>query len=166
MSVSGTTSVYPRRQGISQTKKVNLRQLFDLSLIGRRDRVALEWQGAEYTFGEIDTRSSRMARALRDRGIAQGDRVCVYLSNRIELIDLFLACMKLGAIFVPINILYRDREMAHILSDAEPKLLVTEKELPELLASGPLLAGDGERALSDGRASLTSANSQGADNRE
>jgi malonyl-CoA/methylmalonyl-CoA synthetase len=112
---------------------VNLRQLFDLSLVGRRDRVALEWAGAEHTFGEIDQRSNRMASALAARGIAQGDRVCVYLSNRIELIDLFLACVKLGAIFVPINILYRDREMAHILSDAEPKLLVTERELPGLL---------------------------------
>jgi malonyl-CoA/methylmalonyl-CoA synthetase len=112
---------------------VNLRQLFDLSLVGRRDRVALEWNGAEYTFGDVDERSNRMAHALAARGIAQGDRVCVYLANRIEIIDLFLACVKLGAIFVPINILYRDREMSHILSDAEPKLLVTERELPGLL---------------------------------
>jgi malonyl-CoA/methylmalonyl-CoA synthetase len=113
---------------------VNLRQLFDLSLQGRRDRVALEWHGAEYTFGEIDARSNRMAAALVQRGIAQGDRVCVYLPNRIEMIDVFLACVKLGAIVVPINILYRDREMAHILKDAEPKLLITETELSELLA--------------------------------
>jgi malonyl-CoA/methylmalonyl-CoA synthetase len=132
---------------------VNLRQLFDLSLTGRRGRVALEWQGAEYTFGEIDARSNRMARALVDRGIKQGDRVCVYLSNRIELIDLFLACVKLGAIFVPINILYRDREMSHILSDAEPKLFITEKELPELLTGDaqmtnfPALDGDTPAAL-------------------
>ena len=138
---------------IRQTRRVNLRQLFDLSLVGRRDRIALEWSGAEYTFGDIDQRSNRMAGALAKRGIAQGDRVCVYLSNRIELIDLFLACVKFAVIFVPINILYRDREMSHILSDAEPKLLVTERELPELLASGsatahfPDLDGDAPAAL-------------------
>lgn len=132
---------------------MNLRQLFDLSLVGRRERVALEWDGAEYTFGDVDERSNRMAHALAERGIAQGDRVCVYLSNCIEIIDLFLACAKLGAIFVPINILYRDREMSHILGDAEPKLLVTERELPELLASGsattqlPDLDGDAPAAL-------------------
>src|SRR5271155_4938941 len=73
-----------------------------------------------------------MARALADRGVAQGDRVCVYLSNRIEMIDVFLACVKLGLIFVPINILYRDREMSHILGDAEPKRLITESDLPTL----------------------------------
>ena len=48
----------------------------------------------------------------------------VYLANRIELIDIYLACVKLGVIFVPINILYREREMSHILSDAEPKRLI------------------------------------------
>ena len=48
------------------------------------------------------------------------------------MIDLFLACVKLGVIFVPMNILYREREISHILSDAEPKLFVTERELPDL----------------------------------
>ncbi len=94
-----------------------------------------------------------MAYALAARGVTQGDRVCVYLANRIEMIDLFLACVKLGAIFVPINILYRDREMSHILSDADPKILVTENELPALLNTNaspvrfPDLDGDAPAAL-------------------
>jgi malonyl-CoA/methylmalonyl-CoA synthetase len=108
---------------------MNLLHLFDLSLIGRRDQPALEFDDLTYTFGEIDTRSSRMATALRQRGIEPGDRVCAYLGNGVEIIDLYLACLKLGAIFVPINILYRDREIAHIVSDAEPKCVVTRGEL-------------------------------------
>ena len=95
--------------------------------------MALEWAGAEYTFGEIDARSNRMAHALKARGLAGGDRLCVYLPNCLEFIDLYLACVKLGVIFVPINILYREREMSHILGDAEPKLLVTDAELPALI---------------------------------
>ena len=71
---------------------------------------------------DIDARSNRIANALRAGGVQQGDRVAVYSSqNRIELIDIYLACVKLGVIFVPINILYREREMSHILSDAEPE---------------------------------------------
>jgi malonyl-CoA/methylmalonyl-CoA synthetase len=79
--------------------------------------------------------------------------LCVYLANRIEMIDLYLAAIKLGVIFVPINILYRDREISHILSDAEPKLYVTERELPELMAETrpaqglPHLDGDTPAAL-------------------
>ena len=108
---------------------MNLLDLFDLSLIGRRDEPALEFEGHTFTFGEIDSRSSRMAQALRERGIGAGDRLCVYLANCVEMIDLYLACLKLGAIFVPINILYRDREIAHIVSDAEPKAVVTRGAL-------------------------------------
>ena len=113
---------------------MNLLHLFDLSLVERRDEVALEWQGAAVTFGEIERRSNRVAHALRARGLAKGDRLCVYLGNRIELIDIYLACVKLGVIFVPINILYRDREIAHITGDAEPRLVITEAELPQLVS--------------------------------
>jgi malonyl-CoA/methylmalonyl-CoA synthetase len=105
---------------------VNLTNLFDLSLIGRRDSVALEFEGASYTFGEIDTRSNRLAQLLARRGLKQGDRLCVYLGNCVEMIDLYLACVKLGVIFVPINILYRDREIAHIVKDAEPSMVVMD----------------------------------------
>jgi malonyl-CoA/methylmalonyl-CoA synthetase len=113
---------------------LNLRHLFDLSLVNRRDEVALEWAGAEYTFGDIDARSNRVANVLKAGGLHQGDRVAVYLANRIELIDIYLACIKLGLIFVPINILYREREMSHILSDAEPKRLISVSDLSALAA--------------------------------
>jgi malonyl-CoA/methylmalonyl-CoA synthetase len=113
---------------------MNLRNWFDLTFVHRPAQEALEWEGSTYTFGDIDARSNRMARALAQRGLAKGDRLCVYLANRIEIIDLYLACVKSGVIFVPINILYRTREMSHILNDADPKLLVTEKELPALCA--------------------------------
>ena len=111
---------------------MNLLHLFDLSLIARRDEIALEWSGAEFTFGDIERRSNRVAHALRARGLGKGDRLCVYLGNRIELIDIYLACVKLGVIFVPINILYRDREIAHITNDAEPRWMITEAELSQL----------------------------------
>jgi malonyl-CoA/methylmalonyl-CoA synthetase len=113
---------------------MNLRNWFDLTFSAKARQEGLEWAGSIYTFGEIDARSNRMARALTSRGLVKGDRLCVYLANSIEMIDLYLASIKLGVIFVPINILYRDREMSHILSDAEPKLLVTAAEIPALLA--------------------------------
>ena len=105
---------------------MTLLHLFDLSLIGRQDKIALEFEGLEFTFGQLDTRSNRVAHYLRARGFVTGDRLCVYLANCVEMIDLYLACVKLGVIFVPINILYRDREMAHILGDAEPRELIDD----------------------------------------
>jgi len=110
---------------------VNLLHLFDLSLVGRAGRPALEWAGETYTFADVERRSNRVARALQARGFAKGDRLCVHLANRIELVDLYLACVKLGVIFVPVNILYRERELAHITGDAEPREFITDNNLPE-----------------------------------
>lgn len=108
---------------------MQLLHLFDLSLKLRAGDVALEWGGAEYTFGDLEQRSNRMAGVLRGRGFRKGDRLCVQLANRIELIDLYLACVKLGVLFVPVNVLYREREVAHIVGDAEPRAVITEENL-------------------------------------
>jgi len=129
---------------------VNLTQLFDLSFIGRRDSAALEFQGATYTFGEIDTRSNRLAQLLLARGLKTGDRLCVYLANCIEMIDLYLACVKLGVIFVPINILYRDREIAHIVNDAEPVTVIAAPDLDDLAREAATLPDERPKVTLDG----------------
>jgi len=120
---------------------VNLLHLFDHSLIARADAPALEWQGRTWTFGELEARSNRVAHALVARGYTKGDRLGVYLPNCIELIDLFLACVKLGVIFVPINILYREREIAHIVNDAEPREVISGDVPYGVYDSRPRLSG-------------------------
>jgi malonyl-CoA/methylmalonyl-CoA synthetase len=118
---------------------MQLGDLFDLSLVGRRDQVALEYDAPDailtLTFGEIDARANRMAHALATRGVTRGDRICVHLANRVDFIDLFLACIRMGVIFVPVNVLYREREVSHILADAEPRFSITSREHLELFGS-------------------------------
>jgi malonyl-CoA/methylmalonyl-CoA synthetase len=109
---------------------MTLLHLFDLSLKGRSEATALEWEGEASTFGEIEARSNRLAQALASHGLRAGDRLGMYLANSPAVIDLYLACVKLGVIFVPINILYREREIAHIVGDAEPVAVVAAGELP------------------------------------
>ena len=119
---------------------MQLADLFDSSLIGQRDQPALDvdisGRGVgTFTFGELDARADRLARVLAARGLSAGDRLAVYLANRLEFVDVVLACVKLGAVLVPINILYREREIGHILRDAEPRGVVAAAE------SLPLFAG-------------------------
>jgi len=109
---------------------MNLLNLFDISLTGRKDKIALQFGDLNLTFGQIDQRSNQTANLLLAKGLATGDRLCVYLENCVEIIDLFLACAKTGIIFVPINILYKEREMGHILQDADPKFLIANGEVP------------------------------------
>jgi malonyl-CoA/methylmalonyl-CoA synthetase len=108
---------------------MNLNHLFDRSFRGRPNQVALEFEDLTFTFAQIDDRANRMAALLNSRGLTRGDRLCVYLSNCVEFIDLYLGCVRLGVIFVPINILYREREIQHILSDAEPKAVVARESV-------------------------------------
>ena len=108
---------------------MSIPSLASVSLRDRATTVALdcEYRGTDrqFTFGEIDARSDRLASVLVGRGLAVGDRLAFYLANRLEIIDLWLACAKLGIIVVPINVLYRDREIRHILDDAAPTAVVT-----------------------------------------
>lgn len=144
---------------------MNLLHLLDQSLAGRRDRPALEWQGRTYTFGEIEARSNRTAHALASRGFVKGDRLCVYLPNGIEIIDLFLACVKLGVIFVPANILYRDREITHIRADAEPREFITAENVGVFVSERsdrPVVRLDGDDPAAIIYTSGTTGTSKGA----
>ena len=118
-----------------------LLELFRASLEDRADEPGLDLGPAgepvrTLTFGEIEARSTRMASVLSARGLRAGDRLVVQLANRLELIDLFLACLKVGVIFVPVNVLYREREVGRIVGDAEPVAVVTTPELAGLVPPG------------------------------
>ena len=113
---------------------MNLIELLCPSFRGKADKPAICFNGQAWTFGRIDADSTRVAAALRDRfALAKGDRAAMYLSNCIELLLYYLACLKLGAIVVPMNPLYRDRELSHLLVDCEPKVILTDHQGYELL---------------------------------
>jgi len=123
---------------------MQLADLFAASLVGQRDVVGLELDGRDgetvsLTFGDLDARSNRLARLLERRSLAMGDRLCVYLPNRLELIDLILATARIGLILVPINILYREREIAHIVADAQPRAVVAARSTFGLFGSAATL---------------------------
>jgi len=136
---------------------VTLPDLFDLSLAGQPDRPALDWHNETYTFAGVAARAARMAATLQAKGLQPRDRLCVYLPNCLEFIDLFLAAARLGIIFVPVNILYRDREIRHILDDAEPAAIVTTPEFaPHVPAGVPIwLSSDLAAAAQSAEASGT-----------
>ncbi|MSU23888.1 MAG: long-chain fatty acid--CoA ligase [Opitutus sp.] len=120
---------------------MSLLPLFDVSLITRAAQPALECEGGagaftSYTFGDLEARSNQLAHLLRARGLKPGDRLAFFLQNRIEVIDLWLAGVKLGLIVVPVNVLYRERELTHLLRDAAPMAVVTSRDLAGLIPAG------------------------------
>lgn len=109
---------------------MSLLDLLDQSLLGAPSRMALEADAPDgtthhYTFGDLESRSNRWVQVLVARGLQRGDRLAFLLTNRVEILDLWIASLKLGVIVVPINVLYQQREIAHIVTDADPKAVVT-----------------------------------------
>ncbi len=120
---------------------MSLLSLYDVHLRGRRDAPALEFEDASgtvraFTFGDLDAQSDRLALELAARGLAPGDRIALLLPNSPAVITLWLATLKLGAILVPINVLYTAREIAHIVRDAAPTAVITTNERTADVAEG------------------------------
>src|SRR3712207_5854558 len=81
------------------------------------------------TFGELSDDSNRLANALRSRGVGEGDRVGIALPQRPETAVAHIAVYKLGAIAVPLSTRFGPEAMAVRLDDAEPAVVIADREL-------------------------------------
>ncbi len=98
--------------------------------------------GETWTFGEAAERAARRAGTLRVAGIAPGDRVVAMLPNGPLLVELLLACAWSGTILVPVNTASRGPQLAHVIGDSEPALVVAgDTYLDDLVSSGALSRG-------------------------
>ena len=88
-----------------------------------------------YTYIQWNEQVNRLAAVLQAEGVRKGDRVSTYLYNNEELATAFFACAKIGAIFNPINFRLMPEELAFILSDASPKVVIFEQELESTVAA-------------------------------
>jgi len=93
------------------------------------DQIALRFLGQSTTWGELDERVGALADALHRRGVGFGDRVLILMLNRPEYVESFLAINKLGAIAVPVNFRLTPPEIAYLVTDCQPKAVITESVL-------------------------------------
>ncbi len=85
-------------------------------------------EGRTLSYGDMLALSGRMANALVAAGVKPGDRVAVQVEKSPEAIVLYLACLRAGAVYLPLNTAYTLSELEYFLSDSEPKLFVTSPE--------------------------------------
>jgi acyl-CoA synthetase (AMP-forming)/AMP-acid ligase II len=96
------------------------------------DREALVCGPHRLTYEQVERRTNRLARALAAVGVGTGDRVALLLPNGIAWPETCLAALKLGALVVPISTRLTAGEIAFIVADASPALLVYDAELREV----------------------------------
>ena len=97
--------------------------------------VAFRFEGLERTFAELDERVTRLARALAARGVGRGDRVAVLMTNRLEVVESYLAGCRLGAMVVPVNFRLVADEVVYIARDSGSKVLLVDTCDRELVVS-------------------------------
>ena len=115
----------------------------------RPDKVAVVYEGEPRTFGQLYEDACRIAAALGERGIGQGDNVGIYLRNRGSYIAIYYALSMAGAVAVPLNYMLRSEQLGTMLVKTECKFLFTEmsqhdeiQALDDVAAAVPLCFAD------------------------
>lgn len=93
-----------------------------------------------YRYVDIAGRSGQVAAYLKSMGAVPGDRVTVQVEKSVECLCLYLACLRGGFVFHPLNLAYTKSELDYFLGNAEPKIVVCdpgmETSIKEILAEG------------------------------
>jgi len=110
---------------------MTLLDYFDASLAERPDALAVN----DVTYRGLAAGALRVAAHLRERGLGRGDRIALYSENRLAFVYAYLAALRIGAIVVPINVLYRAAELEHVLADADARLVMTSAATREHVAA-------------------------------
>ena len=107
--------------------------LFDaIRAAARPDAVFIETtDGRTWTYGDMLAQSGRFASALDTLGVRPGDRVAVQVEKSPEALMLYLACVRAGAIYLPLNTAYTLAELDYFIGDAEPRLVVCTPKMKD-----------------------------------
>ena len=85
-------------------------------------------KGLNVTYRELDSETAKLANGLKELGLSEGDRVTVQVDKCIEMVYLYLACVRSNIIFHPLNPAYKEKELSYFLDDAKPSLFISNEE--------------------------------------
>lgn len=103
-------------------------------LTPQREALLALANGRRYTYAELNARANRAANFLRDRlGVQKGDRVSILAHNSVVYVDLLYGLMKIGAVFAPLNWRLAPAELAYIVNDLQPSVLLVGPEFEQTL---------------------------------
>jgi malonyl-CoA/methylmalonyl-CoA synthetase len=123
----------------------------------RKDAVLIRADGSEVTGAELFALSGQIANVLVQSGVEPGHRVAMQTEKSVEALALYLACLRAGALFLPLNTAYKTAELDYFLTDAAPTVVVcdpaSEDELSALTTPNGItllsLDATGEGSLKD-----------------
>ena len=91
--------------------------------------------GGVITYRMLDARSAQIAHALVTAGCARGDRIAVQVEKSPAAVCLYLACLRAGLVYLPLNTGYQQRELSFFLTDAKPTVVICAPETMEAMSA-------------------------------
>ncbi|MBT4268901.1 MAG: AMP-binding protein [Deltaproteobacteria bacterium] len=114
---------------------MNVGSLFTHHAQYRRDHLAVVFEGQRLTYCEYNQQINRTANALLDLGIQKGDKVATLLPNCLELLEVFWAVAKIGAIVVPMSTLLLESALVSLLNDSDTVAVIVDKSFTDIIKS-------------------------------
>jgi fatty-acyl-CoA synthase len=111
------------------------------------ETIALIQGDRKVSYRELDQRSAALASAFAERSVGHGDRVAYLGPNDIATLETLFATASLGAVFVPLNTRLAAPEIAYMLDDCDPKVLIVAPELEEIAAAALTHSGTARQVL-------------------
>ncbi len=128
---SPSVSGWPEEEG--SATPATIAELFEQAARDHSERIAVASVGERLTYRELDERSNRLARVLIDRGVSPDTTVALLLERTPELIVALVAIAKAGGAYVPLEAAYPTSRLDFMLSDAKPRVALTETSLADRL---------------------------------
>ena len=85
--------------------------------------------GGEISYAALERGTARMANVLLSLGVSPGDRVAVQVKKSPQAIFLYLACLRAGAVYLPLNDAYQRHELEYFLGDATPRVFICQPQM-------------------------------------
>src|SRR6202162_2022072 len=123
------------------------------------NRLAIETTDAQrISYGDLIARTGRTANVLVERGVKPGDRVAAQTEKSVQGLVLYLATVRAGAVYLPLNTAYTLNELEYFITDAEPSLVVCDPSKTQGVGTIAAKVGAKVETLgADGKGSLTDA---------
>ncbi len=113
----------------------NVAELFEECAARMPTAVAVEYQGQELTYEELNQRSNRLAHHLRELGVRAEQRMAICLERGVEMVVGLLAVLKAEGAYVPLDPEYPQEHLRHVLQDSSPLVLLTQRHLQGILGA-------------------------------
>jgi len=121
---------------------------FSRSFAQFADRLFIKEEQRRWTYREVEREAGRLATQLQGLGVVPGERVLVQTDKSVQALILYFACIRAGAIYLPLNIDYTQAELEYFIADAEPVLAVCREQSVDLFERiGANISAGGKLAI-------------------